>query len=176
MSTPKGVSVDELGYVVSGNGDYHLVAFFPDLPGAEGYEVKPMVDKIRSIRDQIDTGAVKADLTGLPALVTDELAIVKRGLWQTSGATTGGILLLLLLAFRSFRYTILTLLPLATGMVLTLAVARWLFGGLNLVTSTFVSVLLALGIDFGVYLLNRYGELVRGGAESTAAIRGALAL
>ncbi len=174
-NSPKGVSVDKLGYVVSADGDTHLVAFFPELPGAEGYQVKPMVDKIRAIRDQIDTSGVTANLTGLPALVADELTIVKRGLWQSSGATTVGILLLLMLAFRSFRYTVLTLLPLATGMVLTLAVARGLFGGLNLVTSTFVSVLLALGIDFGVYVLSRYGELVRNGAEPTAAIRGALA-
>ena len=60
------------------------------------------------------------------------------------------------------------------GVVLTLAGVRLVFGGLNLVTSSFIPVLLALGIDFGVYVLSRYGECVREGEKTLAAIRGAL--
>lgn len=172
LKVPRGASVDDRGYLVSEGGDYHLIALFPELQGAEGYQVKPMVDKIREIRDQVELGGSQARVTGLPALVADELVIVKRGIAQTSLATTAGIIILLLLAFRSFRYTILSLLPLGVGIVLTLAGVRGLFGGLNLVTSSFISVLLALGIDFGVYVLSRYGELVREGRSTHEAILG----
>lgn len=172
----KDSSMDDEGYLVSDDGSYHLVALFPELPGAEGHEVKPMVDKVRQIRDGIDLGdGVEANLTGMPALATDELALIKLGIMQTSVATTVAILVLLLIAFRSFRYTILSLLPLGVGVVLTLAATKAIYGGLNLVTSTFVPVLLALGIDFGVYVLSRYGELVREGESTDAAIQGAMA-
>ncbi len=167
-------SVDERGYVTSEHGDYHFVALFPELPGAEGYQVKPMVDRVRAVRDRVDLRGTTVQVTGLPALVADELGVVERGIAQTSLATTFGIVVLLLIAFRSFRYTILSLLPLGVGTVLTLAGARGLYGGLNLVTSSFISVLLALGIDFGVYVLARYGELVREGRGTSDAIRGAL--
>ncbi len=175
MKTPRGAAVDDRGYLVSQDGAYHLVAMFPDLPGAEGHEVKPLVESVRAIRDRTELGGARAELTGLPALVADELVAINRGILQTSLATSVGIMLLLLLAFRSFRYTVLALLPLGVGVLLTLAGARALYGGLNLVTSSFISVLLALGIDFGVYVLSRYGELVREGLTTHDAIRGALA-
>lgn len=175
MDVPRGAAVDDRGYVVSEEGDYHLVALFPNLPGAEGHEVKPMVDRVRALRDQVDLGGAQAQVTGLPALVADELVVVNRGIMQTSLATSAGIVLLLLLAFRSFRYTVLSLLPLGVGILLALAGARGLFGGLNLVTSSFISVLLALGIDFGVYVLSRYGEMVREGRNPHDAIMGSLA-
>jgi uncharacterized protein len=174
IDLPQDETVDDEGYLVSSDGKYHFVALFPKLPGAEGYQVKPMVDQVRRIRDELDLGAVEARLTGMPALVADELVVVERGIMQTSGATTVGILLLLLLAFRSFRYTFLALIPLGVGVVLTLAGVRLVFGGLNLVTSSFIPVLLALGIDFGVYVLSRYGEGVREGEKTLTAIRGAL--
>ncbi|MEM1029241.1 MAG: MMPL family transporter [Myxococcota bacterium] len=169
-------TVDDEGYLVGGDGRYHMLALFPDLPSAEGDAVKPLVDRIRAIRDATPRAdGVEVRVTGLPALSADELVLVKRGIVQTSGATTVAILLLLLAAFRSFRYTILSLLPLGVGVVLTLAATKGIVGGLNLVTSTFIPVLLALGIDFGVYVLNRYGELTRAGATVEIAIQGALA-
>ena len=174
VKAPRGATVDDLGYLTTDDGKHHLVAMFPELPGMEGEEVRPLVHKVRKIRDGIDTGVVEAKVTGMPSFVADEVTIVTRGLLGTSGATGLGILLLLLLAFRSKRYTVLSLIPLTVGLVLTLAITRLLFGGLNLITSSFVPVLLALGIDFGVYVLARYGENVRAGAPTASAIRGAL--
>ena len=171
---PEGVAVDERGYVVTADGQHHLIALFPHLPGMEGSQVQPVVDEIRAVRDSVHLDGVTADITGLPAFVSDELRLVRRGLLETSGATFAGILILLLAAFRSVRYTLLSLIPLGVGVVLTLAMARGLFGGLNLVTSSFVPVLLALGIDFGVYVLSRYGEQVRAGEPVTVAIRHAI--
>lgn len=174
IALPKGATVDDHGYLTTADGQHHLIAMFPTLPGMEGSQVKPLVDKVRAIRDATPLGGVEAKLTGLPAFVADEVTIVQSGLTWTSVVTSGLIMLLLLLAFRSKRYTILSLIPLGVGLVLTLAVTRWLFGGLNLITSSFVPVLLALGIDFGVYVLSRYGELVRTGGGTESAIHGAL--
>lgn len=175
-AAPLSITLDDAGYVTTTDGDHHLIALFPNLPGMEETEVGPLVRRIRELRDAagLDAG-VEAKLTGLPAFVADEVSIVTRGLMETSLATTAGIVLLLLLAFRSKRYAVLSLIPLGVGVVVTLAATRGVFGGLNLITSSFVPVLLALGIDFGVYVLARYGENVREGADTESAIAGALA-
>jgi predicted RND superfamily exporter protein len=171
---PPGVGVDKAGYLVGGDGSYNLVALFPGLPGPEVRQVKPLVDRIRAVRDGIELGPVDAKLTGLPALVTDELQVLYRGLTQTSIATVVGIILLLFLAFRSKRYTVLALMPLGVGILLTLAVTRIGWGQLNLITTSFIPVLLALGIAVAVFILNRYGEYVRAGKSARESIRGAV--
>lgn len=165
--------LDEEGYLVGNANRHHVIALFPALPGMEGHQVKPLVDRIRRIRDEVlardGFAGLTVHVTGMPALVTDELEIVQQGLNQTSLASTVGILAILLFFFRSVRYTILSLVPLGTGVVATLAAVRLIYGELNLLTSSFVSVLLGLG-DFGVYLLRRYSE-VRHHADGPTAVR-----
>ena len=175
VAVPKDSGVDDEGYLVSSDGAHHFIALLPDLPGDQADEVKPFVDKIRAHRDAVLTSwDVEIRLTGPPALAVDEQGEITRGIITTSGLTGLGILLLLYLAFRSFRYTGLALVPVAIGVCATMAVARLVYGELNMVTSSCSSILLALGIDFGVFLLSRYGEFVRGGSDAKEAIRGAL--
>lgn len=174
----KTSNTDALGYLTSSDQSKHFIALFPKLPGAEGHQVAPVVQRLRTLRDEVkkEHPGIQAQLTGMPALGVDELSTVKKGLMQSSWATTLAILVLLYSAFRSLRYTILTLLPLGIGLMLTLAAVLPVFGGLNLITSSFVPVLLALGIDFGVYVLSRYGEQVRAGDPPKTAIARAMAL
>ena len=168
------------GYLLTSDKAHHLLVLLADLPGDQGHEVKPFVDEIRATVDEtlasLDGPAaqVTARLTGPPALSVDEQKEIERGIITTSGLTALGILLLLYLAFRSVRYTLLALVPIAIGVCATMAVARLIYGELNMVTSSCSSILLALGIDFGVFLLSRYGEFVRGGADAAEAIRGAI--
>ncbi|MCC6528525.1 MAG: MMPL family transporter [Polyangiaceae bacterium] len=173
---PGGVTLDEQGFLVGADRSFHLVALFPELPGTEGLELKPFVDKARAVRNGIALGEVHADLTGMPAVVVDELHIVERGLEQSTLATTIGILVLLLIGFRSFRYSIFALVPLGVGTVCSVAFARLAFGGTNLITSAFVSVLMGIGSDFAIIMLGRYSERLRAGDHREAAIRNALAL
>lgn len=169
--------VDAEGYLTTARGDQHLIITFPDLPGDEGHHVTPLIQRVRAARDAALAEApegVRAHVTGLPALAADELPLIQRGLVVTSLLSTAGILLILVIAFRSLRATILCLLPIGVGTVLTLGAARLLFGELNLITSSFVSVLLGLGIDFGVYLLSRYGEIARVAPGVARAMREAM--
>ncbi|MFT7623525.1 MAG: hypothetical protein ACI9WU_002708 [Myxococcota bacterium] len=165
--------VDARGYLVNAAGSLHFVALFPVLPSDQGRDMRRSVDHIRALRDQalVAHPRVQASLTGAPALTVDEEDQIAAGIARSAVFTGLGIVLLLLLAFRSLRYAILALIPVAVGVNITMAVARLIYGELNMVTSSASSVLLALGIDFGVYLLSRYGELVRGGAGAEEAIR-----
>lgn len=169
--------LDDRGYLATADGEHLLINVFADLPSDEGVEVAPVVEKLRAIRDEVMADApegLQADLTGMPALITDELEIVQTGLAQSTVATTLGIALLCLLLFRSLRQTIVALIPLGPGVIATLAVVRLLYDDLNLITASFVAVLLGLGIDFSVHIISRFNEELRRGASSAEAVTAAV--
>jgi len=165
--------VDDAGYLVTADGSHHLVTMLAEMQTDEGRDLMPLIGKMRAIRDQVLADAppgITADLTGLPALSVDELGILAIGMRRSSIATTAGIFLLCLALFRSLRQTIVSLLPLLPGVVVTLAFVRLVFHDLNLVTSGFVAVLLGLGIDFAVHLVARRNEQVRRGDDASTAV------
>ncbi len=165
--------IDQRGYLVTSDGEHNLLAVYADVASDEGRVLAPLVESLRGARDDAMADApegVTARLTGLPALAVDELAIVERGLLVTSVAATIGIFGLCLLLFRSLRQTIVALLPLAPGILGTLAVVRVLYDDLNIITSGFVAVLLGLGIDFSVHIIARRNEEVRLGRSPSEAI------
>lgn len=180
MKSPEGGrNVDAEGYL-TGSGDHHVIALFPEISGDEGFQVEPLVKKLRQARDEAvaevspgDAQGVHVDVSGLPALVTDELHVVERDLAITSTASALFVALALYWAFRSVRQATVSFLPLGFGTVLTFAAARLLVGKLNLITTSFTSVLLGLG-DFGVHIQARYAELLRAGVERKKAMETAL--
>lgn len=173
-----GSRVDEHGYLIGAGGQFHLVLVFPPLQSDEGRELKPVVETIRAARDRAlaESAAkgLRADLTGAPALAVDELKSLQEGSQITSVLSTAGIFLLLMVAFRSLRHVVVLVVPMLAGMVITLGFVELVYGGLNLVTSSFMSVLLGLGIEFGVHLMHRYGEAREGPDDVRPALEAAL--
>ncbi len=175
-----GQSLDDYGYLASADGRLHFVVMMAELESDEGTVLAPLVRAIRGAVKQAmqgaDAQAVTANLTGVPALAVDELVEVRKGLRNASLVSAFLILLVLYLAFRSPRPTVLALVPLGGSIVVTLAAVELLYDDLNLITSSFISVLLGLGIDFGVFLYQRYGEEQRSGKNGPEAMRSALLL
>lgn len=78
---------------------------------------------------------------------------------NTSGYISISLILLLLLAYyRSFIGVLLIVLPLASGIILTMGITQIVIGGLNLVTVFLILIIFGLGIDFGIHNLSRYNE------------------
>ena len=81
-----------------------------------------------------------------------------------------GILCLFWLGFRSIGTILIAFIPLGLGVILTLSGAQMHFGGLNLITSSFISILLGLGIDLPVHWLSRVRESRQDGQSVRDAI------
>jgi predicted RND superfamily exporter protein len=163
--------VDDQGYLADHAG-HHLLLLYPPLEGDEGWQVRPTIDRVRAARDRaIRSAAVPVDahVTGLPAIVADELRTVERDLAVTSLASSVALLLTLYWGFRSFRQALVSFLPLGFGTIVTFGITRLALGKLNLITASFTSVLLGLG-DFGVHIQTRYSELLRKGIEPREAM------
>lgn len=118
-------------------------------------------------------GAVRARLTGLYPLSSEEAHLLDH---QVRRAGLFSLLLVscvLLLGLRSLRQTLCLVLTLLIGLALTAAFATIAVGRLNLITVAFTVLFIGLSVDFGIHLLVRYRELQRAGLVPTAALSAA---
>ncbi len=166
-SIPPQKGVDEYGYFTGWDEPHHLIALFPDLPSGEVQDVAPFIAEIRgaiqTVRDEqgLPDGELEIMVTGLPVFATDELDLVTQGIIE-SGVVTGlAIFLLQLLAFRSLRVALFVQLPLLFGIITTVGFVGVTYGRLTIITSSFIAILLGLGIDFSIHLVTRANEVRR---------------
>ena len=118
---------------------------------------------------------VEAGVTGAPALFSDELSAATRDGEIASVLAMVLTLALLLLAFRRLSTSCAMLAVLALSLGWSLGVITLLVGQLTIFSMMFVSVVIGLGIDYGIFFLFRYreervlGRTLVGALERTAA-------
>ena len=153
--------IDTEGYLSSDDGAIKLALVRAVVDSDHPDHVVPFV---RYVRQQLDAAAaevspeVRVTLTGLPAIIHDEAAVLWGDVLRTGVLATAGLFLILMLGFGSLGQTVLALLPLGFTLVWTLAFTRVVYGGLTLITATIVPVLLGLCVDSAVHLLTRFNE------------------
>lgn len=102
--------------------------------------------------------AVEVGVTGKPALSNDEMTAAFRDSGRATVLAFALTLGLLLVAFLRFGKPVLMLLVLATSLCWSLGVATLVIGHLSLFSVMFISIVIGLGIDYGIYFLFRYEE------------------
>ena len=119
-------------------------------PKKEIFEREPLKEFVSQIR------SVVPNATGEPVNVHDSMDILRNAyLWAFIYAFAG-IAVILLITFRSIRYALLGILPLLAGLVLMVG---WmgLFGlRFNVANIIVMPLLLGVGIDSAIYIINRY--------------------
>ncbi|HZP43985.1 MAG TPA: MMPL family transporter [Candidatus Binatia bacterium] len=113
---------------------------------------------------------VKAGLTGAPVLDNDEMEAAFRDSKRATGLAFGLTLLVLGLAFRRRRIPTLVLASLAVSICWSLGVVTLVVGHLSIFSVMFISIVVGLGTDYGVYLLYRHDEERRLGRSPRAAL------
>ena len=131
---------------------------------------------IASLRPQFPS--VEAGVTGAPALFSDELSAASRDGRIASVLALVLTLGLLILAFRRLVTSSAILVVLALSLGWSLGVITLIVGHLTIFSMMFVSVVIGLGTDYGIYFLFRYreervlGQTLVGALERTAARSG----
>ncbi|HPI89873.1 MAG TPA: MMPL family transporter [Spirochaetota bacterium] len=113
---------------------------------------------------------VKYAFTGMPAHVFMETEIIYSDVGHAAIASIFIVSLVLLLGFRSFKKTVIAIIPTVCGLVISLGLITILLGKLNLISSSFLAVLFGIGIDFGIYLLQRTEEELGNGTVPARAV------
>lgn len=159
-------------YITFNHGNIFLVtAHAPDseLNGAAVDRIRQLIE----ITKQEVTG-VNVGLTGEPVLEQDEMAQSQK---DTTIASIVSLILCALIFIYGYNETgrpIKATLGLLVGLAYTFAFATLAVGHLNILTITFLPMLIGLAIDFGVHLITRYEEELRHGKTEVEAMAKAM--
>ena len=114
-------------------------------------------------------------VAGSPFIREGQLAATTKTLQRSLPIAASAALVLLLVAMRSVRYAVVTIIPI--GLVVT-----WLYAlmyliryDLNFVTATIGAISVGVGIDYSIHMTERFREELRRAGDKTAALRRAAA-
>src|SRR5207249_1355964 len=118
---------------------------------------------IESIRDVIaalnkEFPSVSVGVTGKPALATDEMTAAFEDSEKATLLAFALTLGLLIVAFARAGKPIVMLIVLALSLCWSVGAATLFVGHLSLFSVMFISIVIGIGIDYGIYFLFRYEE------------------
>ena len=119
---------------------------------------------------RIEVPGVNAGVTGMPVLDYDEMVQSQK---DTTVASIVSLIICALIFIYGYNETgrpIKATICLVVGLAYTLAFATIAIGHVNILTVTFVPMLVGLAIDFGVHLITRYEEELRHGKSEEQAL------
>ena len=112
----------------------------------------------------------KIMLTGIPVLENDEMRRSQADSMMASIISYIGVAIILFVGFRGFLHPMLGLAMLAVGMAWAFGYTTLAVGHLNILSVSFVAILIGLGIDFAIHVLSKYLELRHQGLGLRAAL------
>ena len=120
-------------------------------------------ERIDTIRRAIGRSAsefpdVRAGVTGGPTIADDEMATAVRDSALATGLAGVLTLALLLSAYRRLGSPLLLLATLAASLLWSLGINTLLIGHLSVFSVMFLSLVIGVGIDYGIYFLYRVQE------------------
>lgn len=119
-------------------------------PKKEIFNEQPLAEFVTQLK------TVDPHVTGEPVSVYESFKILKTSYLQAFLYALGGVVLIMLVAFRSIRSTLLGVAPLAAGLLLMVG-GMWLFGlRFNVANIIVMPLLLGVGIDSAIYIISRH--------------------
>jgi len=168
-----GEEAQKQQYITFDNGRvYLLTAQAPreDLNGDAVERLRELVEETR-----VEVPGLNVGLTGEPVLERDEMLQSQK---DTTLASVVSLIICALIFIYGYQETgrpVKATICLVVGLAYTLAFATAVVGHLNILTITFVPILIGLAIDFGVHLVTRYEEELRHGKSEADALAKAMA-
>ena len=160
-------SLRDKGYLVSKNEKLLFILVVPneDETSFTGYK-----DSVYFARDLIaevkkDFPEIEVGLTGEDVISTDEMITTQQDVELASKIALSGVSLLFIIAFRGIVKPLLAVLSLLVALAWSLGFTSLTVGHLNILSVVFTTILIGLGIDFGIHILERYKEERQSGAD-----------
>ena len=101
---------------------------------------------------------IRVRQTGTYSFNTATTVAVNKDMLRTTIISSIGVFVIFILAFGSFFYSVIAVIPLLVSVILTMAWAKFAVGGFNLVTTFLPALVLGLGIDYAIHIIFRYAE------------------
>ncbi|HEX5400440.1 MAG TPA: MMPL family transporter [Verrucomicrobiae bacterium] len=138
--------------------------------------VGPAIDRLRELIRQTKTEVpgVNAGLTGQPVLDYDQMTQSEKDIILASIVSLILCALIFIYGYNETGRPVKATLCLLVGMGYTMGFTTLTVGHLNVLTITFVPMLIGLAIDYGVHLITRYEEELRHGRPQEEALAKAM--
>jgi hopanoid biosynthesis associated RND transporter like protein HpnN len=134
------------------------------------------IERLRQLvgETQTEVTGVNVGLMGEPVLDYDQMTQAQKDMTLASILTLVLCALIFIYGYNETGRPVKAMICLVIGLAYTLAFTTLTIGHLNILTVTFVPMLIGLAIDFGVHLITRYEEELRHGKTAEAAITKAM--
>jgi hopanoid biosynthesis associated RND transporter like protein HpnN len=159
-------------YITFGNGRFYLV----DVRTGREEDNEKAVQRLRELvyQTQGEVPGVNVGVTGEPVLEFDEM---NQSQADSTVATIVSLIVCALIFIYGYRETgrpLKAVVCLIVGLGYTMGYTTLTVGHLNILTVTFLPILIGLAIDFGVHLITRYEEELRHGQTDKVAMERAM--
>ena len=146
----------------------------PILDYGELFPAKTVIDKIRSIADELAINAendLRLRLSGSAVLSHEELQSVMQGTQLSIILALCMVTVILLIGLGSFCLVLATVITLISGLILTAAWGTLTVGELNLISVAFAVLYIGLGVDFAIHFCLRFREHLVNNNDRTLALQ-----
>ncbi len=159
-------------YNLNDRGTMGFILAVPTRSGEDFSGGSPSLKRLREIIEESrsDHPDVTLGLTGIPVLEADEMAKSQEDMLLASILSFIGVAMLMVLGFRSLRHPLISQVMLVVGMCWSMGFITVAIGHLNILSVSFATILIGIGIDFGIHFLERYLEYRHAGMELEPAI------
>ena len=153
-------SMAEKGYLIS---EDERLMFILMVPREDNKGAKSIPDSIGLLRELIEETrsqfpGIEVGLTGEDVIAADEMDVTRVDVRKASQIALGGVALLFIFAYRGVVKPLLAIFSLVIALCWSMGWATLVVGHLNILTIVFTTILIGLGIDFGIHILERYKE------------------
>lgn len=163
-----GAEAERQMYITYGEGRIYLLTAQASNEKVGEAAVRRMRELI--VQTQLEVPGLNVGLTGEPVLEVDEMVQSQR---DSTIATIVSLVICALIFIYGYHETgrpLKATACLLVGLAYTMAFTTFTVGHLNILTITFVPILIGLAIDFGVHLITRYEEELRRGRSQQVAL------
>jgi predicted RND superfamily exporter protein len=131
-----------------------------------------MLEEIQHhIAQEMGFGAEHVHLSGMMVLYNNMLQGLFRSQILTLGVVFGAIMLMFLALFRSWRFSLLGILPNLLSAAMVLGLMGWANIPLDLMTVTIAAITIGIGVDNTIHYVHRYREEITLDGDPWAAVK-----
>ncbi|MDI6793395.1 MAG: MMPL family transporter [bacterium] len=157
--------------------DHRMIVLLtkPIVPVTDHTSTKKLAEQVRKVINEVNPArfgpGVKVGLSGDYMISLEGKLAIIDDLNLTSVLALCGIILSLLFLLRNLMLTFLLGMSLLVSLSFTFGAAYLAIGELNLITAFLMSILMGLGIDFGIHFVSRFLEERASGHDLHECIR-----
>jgi hypothetical protein len=159
-------------YITFAKGRIYLVSARPASEKVNAAAVERLRALVRAT--QAEVPGANIGITGEPVLEYDEMRQSETDSTVATVVSLSLTAMIFIFAYRETGRPLKAVLCLIIGLGYTMGYTTLAVGHLNILTVTFLPILIGLAIDFGVHLITRYEEELRGGASEQLALEKAM--